>query len=113
MTSTDRSKVAKIAADWWAERFRIEDKREAFREALRRVIAEYPHKRMRLKVDYDPWGDMLAAVRAAGVECSGILHSADGVLPRKTLMKIVFDPPRIVVLEGRGGVSADLDVGPP
>lgn len=91
--------LAKISADWWASRLQIIHKREAA-----------PWGRMFLRVDYDPWDELLEVIREIGIECRGCMYSADGILPMKTSMRIYFDEPRVVVSEGRGGPSHDLDL---
>lgn len=73
----------KVAADWWAERFQIDHKREAFRTAIIEVLQDNPDW-SELYCDYDPQGLLLTAVRAAGESCAGLLFSAKGMLPSKT-----------------------------
>lgn len=103
--------LAKISADWWASRLQIIHKREEFAAALaRRIVAAAPWGRMFLRVDYDPWDELLEVIREIGIECRGCMYSADGILPMKTSMRIYFDEPRVVVSEGRGGPSHDLDL---
>jgi hypothetical protein len=77
-------KLKDLCAQWWADRLKIEDKREAFKRALLPKIQED----MELWVDYDPQGVLLDALREAGIECKGIFFSADGIFPRKTGMII-------------------------
>lgn len=92
--------AAKIAA-WWAERFQIDDRREAFRAALVAYLeAHAGDAEIVLDVDYDPRGPMLEIVRSAGVDCRGCMYSADGILPRKTTM--IVDSTGTVVKEGYG-----------
>jgi hypothetical protein len=87
--------LAKICSDWWAERFEIDEKREAFRaELARRLVADEisDHDRrgfgITLYVDYDPMGTLLEIVHLIGIECRGFLFSADGILPCKRDMTI-------------------------
>jgi len=93
-----------VVVAWWTERFMVADKCEAFREALRTVVERelaVPEVRsLLLDVDHDPKGFMLEAVRAAGVECSGTMFSAKGILPEKATMTITAD--RVEVRDGRG-----------
>lgn len=96
----------KIAA-WWAERFQIEDKREAFRLGLRQLLDETPEQEWStLHVDYDPFGILLDAVRDAGVPCRGNMFSADGILPAKTRMYIYSENN----IQTREGYGADFEV---
>ncbi len=78
------SKINEYAAQWWADRLDDQhaEKREAFRQAILERIpggADW-----RLKVGYDPWDELLEAVRAVGIGCSGFFWSAKGILPEKT-----------------------------
>lgn len=84
----DNQTSREFAADWWAERFQKDEHREAFRvELLRLLNAEGPHD-IRLSVDYDPEGLLLEAIQNIGIPCSGSMFSADGLLPRKTFMRV-------------------------
>lgn len=113
--------VAALCADWWAERFMIDDKREAFRTALRqRLETGDIHRKdqygqgssiIRLEVDYDPRGTLLEVIQSLGIECSGCMFSADGILPRKRRMRIGRADGSIEVQDGRGHV--DWIVRPP
>ncbi len=78
------SKINEYAAQWWADRLddQYADKREAFRQALLERIPEGTD--WKLTCDYDPWDELLEAVLAVGIECSGCLWSAKGILPGKT-----------------------------
>ena len=84
-----------IAVSWWAQRLQKGDKVAFAKSLLESITASKPK---RLFVDYDPENELLAAVRAAGVECRGVLFSADGILPQKTGMWIMAD--KIEVREG-------------
>lgn len=104
-----------VIVGWWSDRFQIEDKREAFANALRSLVAtvlEDPgslgHRAnydpasnsFYLQVDYDPWDLLLDAVQAAGIERYGYGYgfSAEGILPFKTRMHV--SPDSIMVCEG-------------
>lgn len=91
------------AVEYWTSELRVEAKRPAFRDALRTVLerAYKPGERLRLNVDYDPQGELLEAVRAAGIECRGCMFSADGLFWAKTRTSIEPDG-RFVVREGYG-----------
>jgi hypothetical protein len=92
-----------LIVTWWAERFQVADKREAFKAALRQLFCEewlLETPRVRLAVDYDPQGALFDAVIAAGVPCRGYMFSATGILPTKTWMRIALDD--IEVREGYG-----------
>lgn len=103
--------TAEICADWWAERFLIDDKRAAFRaEIFRRFITGECDEQDRrgngtisLQVDYDPFGTLLDVVRSIGVPCSGYMCSADGILLKKRKMWIRADG-TVEVSDGRGSV---------
>lgn len=77
-------------ADYWAAKFMVDDKREAFRASLRAQLnaAESFHWDD-LRVDYDPQGMLLTAVREAGIECSGFMGSARDILPMKHKMEVI------------------------
>ena len=100
-------RAAAMAADWWTRRLLRGDK-EAFRARLQELVEE------RLKVraacylvcDYDPQGMVLEAVRAAGIECRGVTHSADGILPRKHSLMVRRD--RLEPKEGYGNFRPDI-----
>lgn len=74
------------AAQWWAERLQIEEKRPQFKAALLKILEQSPDW-YNLYVDYDPEDELLDAVRAAGIECTGFMFSAVGILPAKTAMR--------------------------
>lgn len=99
--------VAALCADWWAERFMIDGMRYEFRTVLYRRLTEVGLHAgdcrgfgVRLRVDYDPQNTLLDVVRALGIECSGFMFSADGILPRKREMKIYQDG-GVEVFDGR------------
>lgn len=103
--------TAALCADWWAERFMIDDKRHEFRAELqRRLVSGEVHKGdrygsgagiIRLEVDYDPRGTLLEVIRSLGIECRGSMFSADGILPRKRRMRIGLADGSIEVQDGR------------
>lgn len=107
------------AAQWWAEQFKIDDKRAAFKAALLELLpglvcryhASPDSPLFNLRVDYDPIGAMLEAVRAAGVECEGCMFSAEGILPGKTTMWIYTSG--VEVCHGRLSDSQWLSTNPP
>jgi hypothetical protein len=74
-----------LVVEFWASQLMPAhaDKREAFCAALRarltKAIAEAGDRCVYLAVDYDPQGELLAALHDAGIACSGHMHSADGV----------------------------------
>lgn len=91
------------AVNYWVNELQVEEKRPAFREALRKVV-EREHKPgevLRLVVDYDPFEPLLTAVREAGIECRGCMFSADGLFYSKTRTRIEEDG-SFVVQEGYG-----------
>lgn len=108
MNSANEDAIA-ASVTYWAEKLEVLEKREAFREALLRlVVREWDAlsrvqlvRRVYLTVDYDPEDLLLEAVLAAGIECRGCLNSAEGIFPFKHRSKLeegVFS-----VSEGRGG----------
>ncbi len=76
------SRINEYAAQWWADRLDDQhaDKREAFRQAL---LERLPEGDWETKCDYDPWDELLEAVRAVGIPCEGNCGSATGILPMK------------------------------
>ena len=91
-----------VIVDWWTERLMVMEKRAAFRLALIPLVETLlaTGRTFYLRVDYDPEHELLAAVRAAGIECNGFMWSAQGILPMKTSMRIAGDV--IEASEGRG-----------
>lgn len=82
-------RLAEIAANWWAERFMVKDKREEFKDALKARLLEVepdPCRGPALSIysDYDPDETLLAAIHDIGIECRGCLFSSEGLLPCKT-----------------------------
>jgi len=86
-----------IAAQWWAERFMIDEQREAFRLALLRKL---PDGDWFTYNDYDP-NDLLLAATQEVVECSGNFFSGDKIFPRKTGLRRIGK--ELLGKEGYGG----------
>jgi hypothetical protein len=105
------ARAAAMAAEWWAERLIVGD-REKFKAHLRPAIeAEIVDCGTSVTtVDYDPQGIVLEAVRAAGVECRGVMCSADGILPRKT--GLIVTPVELRPKEGYANWTARIPVLP-
>lgn len=100
MTTNER------AANWWAERFGLEDKREQFRAAL---LKHLPDGDWTTYNDYDPNELLINAVREV-TECRGCLFSGDGLLPRKTGLSRVGN--KLFAKEGYGAVWVEVVEGP-
>jgi hypothetical protein len=121
--------LAMAAARYWSDLWRAtdpgidEDTLAKFRDALvAEVVAEldgreqFNNEGMRggpvvrgsceLNCDYDPKGPLLNAVRAAGIECRGMMFSAEKIFPYKHRMYI--EDGRIRVHEGYGATGRDL-----
>jgi len=84
--------AAQTAAEWWGARLERGDRAkfvETLRDLIRKDLEECGH--CELSCDYDPEGHLLAAVRACGVECSGVFFSAQGILPQKHFTRIETD----------------------
>jgi hypothetical protein len=82
-------RLANIAAQWWTDRFLIEERREEFRKALfNALLKQEPNigctPAMSVYSDYDPQDALLEAVRAIGIKCPGCLWSSKGLFPMKT-----------------------------
>jgi hypothetical protein len=106
-----------MAGEWWAERLdqRHADKREAFAEAVARrcedVLRACPDGRREclLRVDYDPHGSMLLAVKdAIDPNCSGFGFSADSILPYKHSLRVT--PGLLYPKEGYGILTSPIVV---
>ena len=95
--------INETAAQWWATRFGIEDKREALKAALMKHLPEGDWETYN---DYDPSGPLLAAVREV-TECRGCMFSGDGLFPRKTGLNR-----RDGVLRGKEGYGASWVIVP-
>lgn len=107
-----------VAASWWAQRLQVERKREEFRvellAVLRREWADVAKECrahgwtpiMRPGVDYDPDPLLLEALRAVGIECRGVMCSADGLFLRKTCSEI--GDGYFAVSDGRGAPWVDV-----
>lgn len=91
---------SKAIADYWANLFEVEDKREELHAALFRLI-EDGGQDPEVSVDYDPRGLLLDAVREIGIECRGCMFSAQGLFPEKHRM--IIRTGFVVVNEGYGG----------
>lgn len=94
-------RINEFAASWWADRLDAQhaDKQDAFRTSLTTRLGE--QTKWKMECDYDPSGVLLEAVREAGIECSGRMWSAKGILPMKT--KLVRDEEELRFKEGYGG----------
>lgn len=91
--------VANTAAAWWADRLMSGDRALFETFVAERVMSDLQTSGFsRMKVDHDPEGLLLDAVRHAGVSCRGYMFSADGVLPSKSFLRAL--PEKI---EGREG----------
>ena len=95
--------INEMAAQWWADRFGIEDKREALKAAL---LKHLPDGDWETYNDYDPSGPLLTAVREV-TKCRGCMFSGDGLFPRKTGLSR-----RSNVLRGKEGYGANWIVVP-
>ena len=82
------------AAEWWGERFRQPEKREAFQAALLRYL---PARNWTAYNEYDPQGLLLDAVREVG-PCMGAWYSGDEYFPEKTGIR--REDNRLFVKEG-------------
>lgn len=103
------SKAAALAAKWWGDRLQSGD-RVAFEETLALLVdkALMKYGECRLSCDYDPDDLLLEAVRAAGVQCSGCMFSARGILPQKHQLKVFTD--HLECKEGYGSWTTDIKV---
>jgi hypothetical protein len=101
MRAATTDDIAGIAAQWWGRRLHHGNANK-FSEALRSEIASLLANGncAMVAVNHDPDQTLLAALRAAGIECTGFLFSARGVLPTKTIMWI--DQCSVQVAEGYG-----------
>ena len=93
------------AAQWWAARLQIEEKREQFKGALLKILEESPDW-YNLYVDYDPEEELLDAVCAAGIECKGFMFSAEGIFPAKTGLRKRGD--KLMAKEGYGALYVEI-----
>jgi hypothetical protein len=91
------SSAARMAAEWWAERLEQGDKAkfmDALEASIQNALDDPTHEEriskddVITKTDYDPFGMLLDAIHAAGVECSGCMYSCRGILPMKTILRI-------------------------
>lgn len=85
-------KAARMAAAWWGS-WLLSGERAAFEAALYPLILAdlTEHGRCCLECDYDPFGHLLTAVRAAGLRCQGSMFSAAGILPRKHSLDVTLE----------------------
>lgn len=93
--------AAELAAQWWTDRLERGDK-ETFKASIQASIltALDEHGFIEVECDYDPDGPLLDAVRAAGIECSGYMFSAKGILPCKHSLSVT--PTAMEPREGYG-----------
>lgn len=100
--------VFEAAARYWADLLEVSDKRDAlYTELLARLpkaLEDIPHFGIRLDVDYDPFDVLLEAVRATGIECRGMMFSAQGLFPSKTRTMVRRDV-TFEVCEGYGAME--------
>ena len=102
--------AAAMATDWWADRLQSGD-RSKFIETLRPLVEKDLRERgvCMLECDYDPFGHLLTAVRAAGnSECRGFLFSARGILPQKHSLDVT--PGKMSPKEGYGNWTKEIPV---
>lgn len=109
MGDMQNERAAAMATEWWAERLMAGDV-EKFKAALRPlVLADLEqHGHCFLECDYDPHGHLLTAVRAAGLECAGVMFSANGILPRKHELDVY--PDKLEPKEGYGNWTDHIPV---
>jgi hypothetical protein len=86
---------------------------QKFADTLRPLILAdlQQHGVCHLECDYDPHGHLLTAVRAAGLECQGMMFSARGILPQKHNLDVF--PNRLIPKEGYGNWTAKIPVPAP
>jgi len=102
----------KTILHFWMRVLEVEDqqKRDTFKLSLFAILqANHPR---RLYNDYDPQGELLECVRAAGVECKGHMFSGKGIFPQKTGTEHVNGMVRVKVGYGNtlGMASTPEDV---
>lgn len=95
--------INEMAANWWAERFALEDMKEELKAAL---LKHLPQGDWITYNDYDPNDLLLAAVREV-TECEGSMFSGDGLFPRKTRLKREGD--QLWAIEGPGASWEEVD----
>ena len=106
-------RLANIAAQWWAERFKIEDRRDEFRQILFKCLLKQTPEEgcspaMSVYSDYDPQDSLLEAVQLMGIKCRGGLFSSDGLFPTKTGLTLSEDG-ELWAKEGYGAKSYRID----
>ena len=79
----------RIIVAWWLRRFKLEEKRDEFSNALSEVLSDIPlspanSDEANFYNDYDPFGSLLKAVRMCGIECRGFFFSGEDMFPNKT-----------------------------
>lgn len=105
--------AALLAANWWADHLQSGD-RTKFVDTLRPLVEAdlQTNGSCWLECDYDPFGHLLTAVRAAGhEECRGFLFSAQGILPGKHSLDVT--PGKLSPKEGYGNWTDDIIVSAP
>ena len=102
-------RAAEMTGKWWAERLQQGDKDKFAAEVARRVLLKLLSMgHCSLNCDYDPWGDLLEAIKAIGIDCSGYMFSARGILPQKHSTLTTEDV--IKPKEGYGNWTEDIKV---
>lgn len=101
--------TAHAAAKWWGDRLRQGD-RMKFEAVIKDHVLKHleSNGRCYLECDYDPFGALLEAVKAAGLDCRGFMFSAKGILPQKHALDI--EPGVLKPKEGYGNWTADIKV---
>lgn len=102
-------KAAEMATAWWTDRLMSGDAK-LFAETLRPLIEADLRETgfCTLECDYDPRGHLLTAVRAAGLECRGMMLSASGILPQKHDLDVT--PTVLCPKEGYGNWTDEIPV---
>jgi hypothetical protein len=76
--------IVKATAQWWMDRFQIEDKKQDFYQAVIKHLPEGDD--WKLWTDYDPKDELLDAVQEV-TECRGYMWSCSGILPQHCMMQ--------------------------
>lgn len=102
--------TAQVAAEWWGNLLEQGDKEKFVQELGKLILANLDlFGKCSLRCDCDPDDILLEALHHTGIECKGILFSAQGIFPNKctTLIRTGI----ILAKLGYGSPFEEIPVG--
>lgn len=81
-----KPEMIEAMAQWWADQFLVEEKREGFKNAFVRRFPLYIDKRLVISTDYEPDEFLCDVIEDCGIKIT--MRNARGFLPAKTVMTV-------------------------